>query len=134
MKFKDITKRNFNPKDWLSRTNQVSLYVPAFAVDVNDLSDDVSQLYSNFKSATGTCTAVSGTTGSFTVTDSDVVTGTKLVMTVTDVESAASGYPYVASAKPQDGTIIVTVGNAIRDVALNVANMEVTYFINKELS
>jgi len=134
MKFKDITKRNFNPKDWLSRTNKSSLYVPAYAVDVNNLGDDVDQLYSNFKTATGAFTAGTGATGGFSISDTDVDSDTKLVATITDVVSVSSGWPVLASAIPGSDTISVVFTNFDSNTPLNGATVEVTYFINKELS
>lgn len=132
-KFKNITKRNWTPIDFLSRTKKKDLSQPAFAVDLNKLGDDVAQVYSNFRSAEGSCTAGTGATAGFSISDSDVSSDSKVVMTISEV-SASSGYPILASAVPGDGTINVVVTNFDSNTPLEGATIGVDYFINKELS
>lgn len=133
MKFKKITKRNWTPIDFLSRTNKKNLSQPAYAVDLNKAGDDIARIYSNFKSAEGSCTAAAGATAGFSISDSEVNSDTKIIMTISEV-SASSGYPVLASAVPGDGTIDVVVTNYDSSAALNGATIGVDYFINKELS
>lgn len=133
MKSNSVTNKNFNPKDWMGTKNQTNTYAPAYAYDYNRLRDDVSRLYSNFKSATsGAFTAATGATASFSISDSDVDSDTKIVMTVTSADTSA-GYPVVASAIPSSDSITVTIGNVV-DSNLDVTDLEVNYFIDKELS
>lgn len=133
MKFKNITKRNWTPIDFLSRTSKKDLSQPAFAVDLNKVGDDVARIYSNFKSAEGSCTAGTGATAGFSISDTEVDSDTKIVMTISEV-SASSGYPVLASAVPGDETIDVVVTNYDSNTPLEGAIIGVDYFINKELS
>lgn len=134
MKFKEIKKSNWPPIRFLNRTSKRDLAQPAFAVDLNKLSDDVDRIYSNIKSATGAFTAGTGATGGFSISDTDVDSDTKVVATITNVSSVSSGYPVLASAIPGSNTINIVCTNFDSNTPLEGATVEINYFIDKELS
>lgn len=135
MKFKDITKRNWTPTDFMNRTNQGNFPYPAFADDLNKVGDDVARIYNNFKTASlGGFTAATGATAGVYVSDEDVDTDMKIVGLSVHNVTASSGHPTVASIRKKSTgygfDLIVT--NALPG-NLDVSGLDIDYIIGKEL-